>query len=70
MLHRIKEFRESKPKITQAKIAKKIGMSQGGYALIELGLRDVKIATARKIVKALNDYKIKCDLDDVFPIEK
>lgn len=66
---KIKEFR-NKANLTQQEFADKLSLTQSGLGHYESGRRKVSLAMARRIVRALNDYKIKCDLDDVFPIEK
>lgn len=66
MKNRIKEYR-IRANLTQEKFARKIFLTQSGLGHYELGRRRVSLEMARKIVKALNDYKVKCSVDDVFP---
>lgn len=53
--------------ITQVQLALKLGCGQGRIANYELGIRVPSLATARKIVTALNSFGANLSVDDVFP---
>lgn len=53
--------------ITQAALAKTVGLTQGAIAHYENDRRKPGLDECRRIVTALNHYNARVTLDDVFP---
>lgn len=67
-MNHIKLFRNKrKPKITQEELGNQIGFKKNRIANYEKLYRVPNITDCRTIVKGLNDLKIPCTLDDLFP---
>ena len=62
----MKTIRE-KVGITQAALAKTVGLTQGAIAHYENDRRKPGLEECRRIVDALNSYGADVTLDDVFP---
>lgn len=62
MKNQIKIYRE-KAKLSQQKLAEKIGVTQGTIGLYERGLREPNIETIAKLATALN-----CKPTELFPV--
>lgn len=65
-MNRIREVREAAG-ITQARLYRQLGWSQGRLGNYESGTRKVGLQEARDVVTALNALGAQCTLDDVFP---
>lgn len=52
-VHRVKHFRE-KMGLTQEDVAKRLGLTKGGYALKEQGRREFTIAEAKILCRIFN----------------
>ncbi|OOH91877.1 transcriptional regulator [Pasteurellaceae bacterium 15-036681] len=67
-MNKISEVRK-RVSVTQAQLAEVLDFGQGRIANYELGTRTPSLATARKIVEALNRFGAEVTIDDVFPPE-
>jgi putative transcriptional regulator len=69
-MNHIKTFRNKrKPKITQEELGNQIGFKKNRIANYEKLYRVPNITDCRIIVKGLNDLKVPCTLDDLFPLD-
>ena len=62
----ISKYRK-KASISQVVLARAVGWNQPRLANYESNLRTPSLADSRLIVCALNEFGVKCSLDDVFP---
>jgi putative transcriptional regulator len=69
-MNQIKIFRNKrKPKVTQQELGNQIGFKKSRIANYEKLHRDPNSTDCRIIVKGLNDLKVPCTLDDLFPLD-
>ena len=62
----LKSFRK-KAGLTQSQFGDLIGLTQAAIGHYETGRRTPSLSDCRKIVSALNDHGVGCDLAQVFP---
>lgn len=55
--------------ITQTELAELVGMTQAAIGHYETGRRTPGLNECRRIVSALNEKGVVCDIDLVFPAE-
>lgn len=66
-MNNLSKYRLSaEPKLSQARLAAKAGLSQPTVSELERGAKP-ELDNARAIVVALNSFGVICTLDDVFP---
>jgi putative transcriptional regulator len=69
-MNHIKTFRNKRqPKITQEELGIQIGFKKNRIANYEKLYRVPNITDCRIIVKGLNDLKVPCTLNDLFPMD-
>ncbi|UTV28969.1 helix-turn-helix transcriptional regulator [Photobacterium atrarenae] len=65
-MNRISDFRD-KAKVSQAGLAKVVGVTPSTIGNYESGIRNIKLKMCWKIVKALNALGANCTFEEVFP---
>lgn len=65
-MNKISEYR-NKAKVSQAGLAKTIGVTPSTIGNYEAGIRNINVEMCWKIVKALNQLGAECTFGDVFP---
>ncbi|WP_273859390.1 helix-turn-helix transcriptional regulator [Photobacterium sp. GSS17] len=65
-MNRISDFR-NKVKVSQAGLAKVVGVTPSTIGNYESGIRNINIEMCWKIVKALNALGVVCTFEEVFP---
>lgn len=65
-MNKISVYR-NKAKISQAVLAKAIGVMPSTIGNYESGIRNINVDMCWKIVKALNLLGVECSFNDVFP---
>ena len=61
----LKFYRQQKVDLTQANLAKIVGITETHYQRLEYGKTEPKIQTAQKLAKALG-----VSVDDLFPLSR
>lgn len=67
-MNNIKTLRDQAGK-TQADLAAALGITQGAVAHYEKSRRNPGLSTSRKIASVINNWGVKCSINDVFPPE-
>ncbi|MGL5597933.1 MAG: helix-turn-helix transcriptional regulator [Aeromonas sp.] len=68
-MNRVKELRTVAGK-TQYELATELGITQGAVAHYEMSRRKPGLDMCRRIVSAINEWGVKCSINDVFPPER
>ncbi len=68
-MNKISEYR-NKAKVSQAGLAKTIGVTPSTIGNYEAGIRNINVEMCWKIVKALNQHGAECTFEHVFPDPK
>jgi putative transcriptional regulator len=68
-MNKISHYR-SKANVSQAKLARLIGIKPSTIGNYESGIRNINLEMCWRIVTALNRLGIECSIEDVFPDPK
>lgn len=68
-MNRLKELR-NEAGLSQAALAKAMGVSQGAIAHYEKGFRGLKANSITKLLQVLSKHGVDCTFEDIFPKTK
>jgi putative transcriptional regulator len=68
-MNKIADYRK-KAKVSQAKLARLIGITPSTIGNYESGIRNINLDMCWRIVKAINQLGVNCSIEDLFPDPK